>query len=484
MLSVPHQRGRRDSRRSLRGEDGQVLPLMIALVVLILLAGMIVFWIGFSTSQAASVQTAADAAALAAEQSAVTQSETDPTATMLQVESAACQQADNYATDNKAHVLSCAAVPTTSSTIGYDFIVEAVSNQALPSGSPDSGKSATAKARASTDPFSQSSPPIKTSVSYACDASVLSGPVFTAHGGSFGFFPAAGTDYSYGCEPKLAGALDKLGQAKQLHLDGTSGYVAQTEANATAPAAVAHGCGDASTTPGIQSVSDSVLKQVGLVRPFPSQRDVVELAGVSCDQQSASVDSGNGAPVALGNMNVHLVPLGGGPVGQLGFIGGGGISIGEGPLQVGCQIYQVWQTYHQSQGASRELLLVALMVAQDESAMGQNVGYNRTDPNQSVGVYQQISADGWGTIPEEWDVSTSAAMFFDGGHDADGSSTEGLIQVARDNPGVPNYELAQDTQHSGAGEDSDGAANYGAPANIYAAQTMLGQVTSGQCPAA
>lgn len=481
MLLVPHQRGKRDSIPSLQGEDGQILPLMIALVVLILLAGMIVFWIGFSTSQAANVQTAADAAALAAEQSAVTQSETNPTATMQQVQSTACQQADNYATNNKAHVLSCAAVTATSSTIGYDFIVDVSSNQTLPAGSPDSGHAATAKARASTDPFSQSSPAVKTSVSYSCDASVLSGPVFSAHGGPSGFFPAGGTDYGYGCEPKLAGALDQLAEAKKLHLDGTSGYVAQTAADATAPAAVAHGCGDASTTPGIQSVSDAVLKDYGLVRPFPTQRDVVELAGVSCDQQSASVDSGSGGTVALGNMNVHLVPLGGGPVGQLGFLGGGGgISIGESPLQVGCQIYQVWQSYH----LTRQELLIALMVAQTESDMGQNVGSNRTDPNQSVGIYQQISSDGWGSIPEEWDVSTAAGMFFEGGHIGDRNSTEGLIDYYRADPTAPPWELAQDVQRAGAGQDSDGLDNYGATANVRAAQTMLGQVTSGQCKAA
>jgi hypothetical protein len=484
MLLVPRRCGRRDVRTSLQSEDGQILPLMLALIVLILLAGMVVFWIGFSTSQAATVQTAADAAALAAEQSAVTQLTTNPTATMQQVQSTACQQASSYAQSNGAHVLSCAPRATLSSIIGYDFIVEAGSNKVLPSGSPDSGQAATATARASTDPFSQASPAIKTSVSYSCDASVVSGPVFSAHGGPDGFFPAAGTDYSYGCEPKLAGALDELAQAKNLHLQGTSGYVAQTAANVTAPAAVAHGCGDASTTPGLGSVPDSVLSKYGLVRPFPAQRDVVELSGVSCNQQSGSADTGSGGPIALGNMNVHLVPLGGGPVGQLGFLGGGGISVGESPLQVGCQIYSVWQGLHDSKGIPRELLLVALMVAQDESDMGQNVGYNRTDPNQSVGVFQQISGDGWGSIPEEWDVSTAAAMFFEGGHIPGHNSTEGLLDYWPADSGEPTWELAQDVQRSGAGQDSDGAANYGAAANVEAAQTMLGQVTSGQCPAA
>ena len=134
------------------------------------------------------------------------------------------------------------------------------------------------------------------------------------------------------------------------------------------------------------------------------------------------------------------------------FGGGGGISIGESPLQVGCQIYGVWQSLNLSRGIPQKLpSVVALMAAQDESAMGQNIGSNRTDPNQSVGVYQQISAHGWGTIPEELNVSTAAAMFFLGGHIDGRASTEGLIDVWQAHPGDDNAGRAQDTQHSGAG---------------------------------
>jgi hypothetical protein len=222
-----------------------------------------------------------------------------------------------------------------------------------------------------------------------------------------------------------------------------------------------------------------VLSKYGLVRPFPKQRDVVELAGVSCDQQQTSLDASATGTIGLGNANVHLVPWGGGPMGSfLSLFPGGASSIGETPLQVGCQIYDVWKALH----TNRELLLVALMVAQDESAMGQNIGPNRTDPNQSVGVFQQISADGWGTIPQELNVTTAAEMFFLGGHVDGRSSTEGLLQVAATHQGEPTWALAQDTQHSGAGETSHGAANYGAPANVAAAQDMVGQVTSGKCP--
>jgi hypothetical protein len=72
-------------------------------------------------------------------------------------------------------------------------------------------------------------------------------------------------------------------------------------------------------------------------------------------------------------------------------------------------------------------------------------------------------------------------MFFEGAHDANGSSTEGLLEVAAANPGAAPYQLAQDTQHSGAGQSSDGLDNYGNPANMQAAQTIEAQVLSGQC---
>lgn len=483
MRLAPRQWLKADSPRSLRGEQGQVLPLMIALVVLILGGGMIVFWLGFSTSLGTTGQTAADAAALGGEQAAVTYLETHPDALLdaVSLNPVACQAANTYAANNHAHVTSCQVV---ASTTGFDTEVYVTTNDSLPDGSPDSGQAASARARASTDPFSQGSPSIKASVSSSCDASLVSGPVFSSHGGDVGFFPGDGTNYSYGCEPKLAGALDKLAEAQAIKLQGTAGYVPQSQTDAKDPAAVAHSCGDASTTTGIpSSVTNSELSKFGLVRPFKGHPEIVELTGVSCDQQSTTVDASSSGTVGLGDFNVHLVPWGGGPVGTFSFFGGGGgISIGESPLQVGCQIYGVWQSLNLSRGIPQKLLLVALMAAQDESAMGQNIGSNRTDPNQSVGVYQQISADGWGTIPEELNVSTAAAMFFLGGHIDGRASTEGLIDVWQAHPGDDNAGLAQDTQHSGAGLASHGEANYGAPANVAAAQQMLDQVTTGGCP--
>ena len=92
---------------------------------------------------------------------------------------------------------------------------------------------------------------------------------FTPHGGAFGFFPAAGTDYSFGEEPVLAARLDALGRALQLHLDGISGY--RTPAHSVAVGGFAddpHTQGIASDTPGVEGVPEATLNQFCLTRPF------------------------------------------------------------------------------------------------------------------------------------------------------------------------------------------------------------------------
>jgi hypothetical protein len=473
----------------LLGEQGQILPLMMFLMLLILAAGVVVYWLGFSTSESAKAQTAADAAALAAEKNAVDQLSTPvqagPTGAVLPTVNwnIACAAASNYAADNDAHVLSCTPVSDNASTISQDVRVEVQSGNQLPSGTPDAGNAATAWAQASADPYAQSSPAVHTTTQSTCEASTVPNniPTFNPHGGSDGFFPASGTNYTFGCETRIAGALDKLATAQHLHLSGNSGYVAVTQANSSQLAAVAHGCGDASSTSGLSSVPDTVLSQYGLMRPYPGHRDIVELAGISCQQQTTSSDATGTPPISLGNLNVHLVPLKGGPQGSLlGLVGGGASAIGESSLQVGCQIYRVWKSLSVPPDPQKELL-IALMAAQDESAMGQNIGANRSDPGQSVGVFQQISADGWGTPPEELNVTTSAEMFFLGGHEGGGASTRGMLSYYQADPGAPPWTIDQETQGSQPGEGNGGLANYGAPANVAAAQQMLGQVTSGAC---
>jgi hypothetical protein len=480
----------RDRERSLlREEQGQILPLMMFLMLLILAAGVAVYWLGFATSESAKAQTAADAAALAAEKNAVQQLsapvQAGATGAILPTVNwnIACAAASNYAAANNAHVLSCSPVTDNASTIGQDVRVEVQSGNRIPSGAPDAGGAATAWAQASTDPYAQASPSIHTTTQSTCEASTVPNniPTFSAHGGSDGFFPQSGTNYTYGCETRIAGALDKLATAQHLHLNGTSGYVALTQANSSRPAAVAHGCGDASTTSGLSSVPDTVLSQYGLMRPYRDHRDIVELTGISCQQQTTSSDATGSPPISLGNLNVHLVPLRGGPQGSLlGLVGGGASAIGESPLQVGCQIYRVWKSLSAPPNPQKELL-IALIVAQDESAMGQNIGANRSDPGQSVGVFQQISADGWGTPAEELNVTTSAEMFFLGGHDGGGASTRGMLSYYQADPSAPPWTIAQETQGSLPGEGNGGLANYGAPSNVAAAQQMLAQVTGGGC---
>lgn len=444
---------------------------------------MLVFWLGFSTSLSANAQTAADAAALAGENEVAAELRALQPVNQAQV----CARAEGYASDpaNQGHDVSCELIPSSNSSLGYDVRVQAQTNASLPQGSPDAGQAASGFARASADPLAQGSPDITTTTATGpCQPTLLSGPTFVAHGGQYGFFPSPGANYSFGCEARLGGALDRLGIALHLHLTGASGYVSTSSPNPSDPAAPAHACGAASLTQGLSlpgstsPLPDSTLSNYGLTRPFPGKPDELELFNTGCGAQSKSVDASASPPVGLGNINIHLVALGGGPAGSLlSLVGGGSSSIGESALQVGCQIYKVWQATNTPQ----ETLLIALMVASAESAFGQNTGGNQTDPNQSVGVFQQISADGWGTIPEELNVVTSAEMFFFGGHVNGQATTEGLLYHYGQSPGLPPYELAQLTQGSGAGASSNGLANYGASANVAAAQAMLSQVTGGAC---
>ncbi len=76
-MALTHKADHRTGTRGLSSiasdEQGQVLPLLVIVMVGLLGAGMLVFWLGFSTSVSTDAQTAADAAALAAEQSVDTQ---------------------------------------------------------------------------------------------------------------------------------------------------------------------------------------------------------------------------------------------------------------------------------------------------------------------------------------------------------------------------------------------------------------------------
>jgi peptidoglycan hydrolase CwlO-like protein len=108
-----------------------------------------------------------------------------------------------------------------------------------------------------------------------------SGVPFSPGGGSYGFFPAPGTNYSVGSEPELARRQDRLGKALHLHLIGLSGY--RTPAHSVEVGGFAndpHTRGEASDTPGIEGVPEATLRRFGLTRPFGGAReaDHIQLA--------------------------------------------------------------------------------------------------------------------------------------------------------------------------------------------------------------
>jgi peptidoglycan hydrolase CwlO-like protein len=110
-----------------------------------------------------------------------------------------------------------------------------------------------------------------------------SGPVvpFSPGGGSYGFFPAPGTNYSVGVEPILAARLDRLGKALHLHLIGLSGYrTPQHSVEVGGFANDPHTQGRASDTPGVEGVPEATLRRFGLTRPFPGahEADHIQLA--------------------------------------------------------------------------------------------------------------------------------------------------------------------------------------------------------------
>jgi peptidoglycan hydrolase CwlO-like protein len=100
--------------------------------------------------------------------------------------------------------------------------------------------------------------------------------------GEYGFFPAPGTNYTVGEEPELAAHLNALGKALHLHLIGISGY--RTPEHSVEVGGFAndpHTRGEASDTPGVEGVPQSVLAQFGLIRPFPgaAEADHIQLLG-------------------------------------------------------------------------------------------------------------------------------------------------------------------------------------------------------------
>ncbi|MFZ1994803.1 MAG: hypothetical protein WAU75_11890 [Solirubrobacteraceae bacterium] len=97
---------------------------------------------------------------------------------------------------------------------------------------------------------------------------------FVPHGGEWGFFQAAGTNYSVNEEPVLAARLDALGQSLHLHLIGISGYrTPQHSVEVGGFANDPHTQGIASDTPGVEGVPEATLLQFCLTRPFGGARE-------------------------------------------------------------------------------------------------------------------------------------------------------------------------------------------------------------------
>jgi cell wall-associated NlpC family hydrolase len=119
---------------------------------------------------------------------------------------------------------------------------------------------------------------------------------------------------------------------------------------------------------------------------------------------------------------------------------------------------------------SRQAAQIALMTAVAESGLhnyGPGVG-----GGGSVGLFQQIAADGWGTVAQEENPTDATQMF-----------VRRLLTV----PGwstMPPWAAAQAVQRSGAGAASDGAANYRpywAAAGVYLAAILDDGNTAGSC---
>jgi hypothetical protein len=112
--------------------------------------------------------------------------------------------------------------------------------------------------------------------------SSMTKPHYMASGGYAGFFPASGTNYSVGSEPQIAARLDRLAHALHLHLIGLSGYRSpQHSVSVGGFPNDPHTRGQASDTPGVEGVSESVLERFGLTRPFggAAEADHIQLFG-------------------------------------------------------------------------------------------------------------------------------------------------------------------------------------------------------------
>ncbi|HET6868630.1 MAG TPA: hypothetical protein VFH80_22145 [Solirubrobacteraceae bacterium] len=388
-----HRTGTRWVSSLARDEKGQVLPFLLLVIVALFAVGMLVFWLAFSTSVATDGQTAADAAALAAEQSVDTQWNTlinvngvleprDSYTTGL-VDTAARQ----WATKNDATVTSieycsqsggCSPQPIYSSE--PDVLVTVVTNQKLPGGSPSPGNASTAQARASIDPYAQASPPVAQSqTSTTCDPSSVPGPAqYTVPSGQqAGFVDAPDTKFDPGdpCEYSLAVHLDALGKKLGVQLVGIWGAGEDNPAGqgVKTPDAVvkAHACGALAEVKNLPaSATQARLAEFGLTL-FPGQPDQIEFASPNArctTTTSLPPQTANNQQASVGNGKVHLVALTGGPQGA--FPVGLGPLTGTGPWPAIASYMPIYRQIAAQYGWDEQQLQDWLAVEQIEDPAG------------------------------------------------------------------------------------------------------------------
>jgi len=283
----------------------------------LLSAGVLVFWLALSTNYTTVAQTAADAAALAAEKEVVQELDQPPVLINGQwvLPTPDWQKvwgvASDYARDNQGVVVQLEHPPNPANPAVPDVVVIVKTEQGLPAQSVDATKQAYAEARASTDPLAQSSP----TTPISNDSSVSSGPRFVAHGGQYGFFPDASANFTVGAEPEIAGRLDQLGTNQKLHIVGVAGYVAAS----TSTSPTLQTCGSAATVTGLGSaVTGAQLRAAGLERLAGTQPEEIALAGTTPQGNCAQGATPSASTPTLGNSDVHLVDVAnGGPQGSM-----------------------------------------------------------------------------------------------------------------------------------------------------------------------
>lgn len=116
----------------------------------------------------------------------------------------------------------------------------------------------------------------------AAQVQALSGGTAPGDGSGSGFFPAPGTNYTYGDEPRIAAKLQTMARALHLHLIGLSGYrTPQHSIEVGGFPNDPHTRGQASDTPGLEGVPEATLNRFGLTRPFAgaAEADHVQLVG-------------------------------------------------------------------------------------------------------------------------------------------------------------------------------------------------------------